>query len=76
MQFLSVFVNIRPWLVKSWVIVIYFFEIEMRDAVIINNLLLLYSYSTGKSGVEGHLFESRQLEDIINERPNINLFYA
>ena len=43
---------LRPQLVKSLVIVIYFFETEMRDAVIINYWLLLCSYSTGKNGTD------------------------
>ena len=42
--------SIRPQFIKRLVIVIYFFETEIRDAVIINYWLLLYSYSTGKNG--------------------------
>ena len=67
-----------PQLVKSLVILTHFFETKMCDAIIINYWLLLHNYSTGKSGsqiieltywyhscsIEGHLFESRQLEDI------------
>ena len=41
---------IRLQLVKSLAIIIYFCETKMRDAVIINYWLLLYSCSTGKSG--------------------------
>ena len=41
---------LRLQLVKNLIIVIYFFETEMRDAVIINYWLLLYSYSTEKNG--------------------------
>ena len=40
---------IRPQLVKSLVIVIYFFETAKLDAVIINCWLLVYSYSSGKT---------------------------
>ena len=42
--------SFRLQLVKCLVIVIYFFETEMRNAVIIYYELLLYSCSTGKSG--------------------------
>ena len=41
--------KIRLELNKSLVIVIYFFDTEMCNAVIINYWLLLYSYSTGKN---------------------------
>ena len=42
-------IMIRPQLVKSLVIVIYFFETAKLDAVIINCWLLVYSYSSGKT---------------------------
>ena len=42
----------RPQLVKSLVIVIYFFKTKMRDAANINYWLLLYSYSKRKNGCQ------------------------
>ena len=42
---------LRPQLVKSLVIVIYFFKFKMRNAIIVNyKILFLYNYSTEKSG--------------------------
>ena len=49
MHKISLKMQLRPQLVKSLVIVIFFWN-QDRDAVIINYWLLLYSYFTGKSG--------------------------